>query len=52
MRNGGVDRWTTEVVADEIELIGRLERTPAGAPAEDSVPEDPVPEEFEDDLPY
>lgn len=48
----GVDRWTTEVVADEVDLIGRPARAPVGAPGGQAPPEDPVPETFDDDLPF
>ena len=48
----GVDRWTTEIWADEVDLIGRPERTPASGAGEEAAPADPVPETFDDDLPY
>ena len=42
-----VDRWTTEVVAEEIHLLSP--RAPQG----DAAPEDePEPEQFDDDLPF
>ena len=49
----GVDRWTTEVMADEIDLIGQTEKAPASSQPEDSAPEDSVPAEIDDDdLPF
>lgn len=48
----GGDRWITEVWVDEIDLIGRIEKGPGKAATQQPAPEDPVPEEFDDDLPF
>ncbi len=52
----GNDRWTTEIIADEMQMLGG--RTGAGAPAmSDSPPPaapppEPSADEFDDDIPF
>jgi single-strand DNA-binding protein len=52
----GNDRWTTEIIADEMQMLGG--RTGAGAPAmSDSPPPaapppEPSPDDFDDDIPF
>ncbi|MCD6319071.1 MAG: single-stranded DNA-binding protein [Candidatus Desulfofervidaceae bacterium] len=45
----GNKRWTTEIVAQKLQLLGRPETTPS-AVAEETVPPDEVP--FDDDIPF
>ncbi|HEY5740408.1 MAG TPA: single-stranded DNA-binding protein [Gammaproteobacteria bacterium] len=52
----GNDRWTTEIIADEMQMLGG--RTGAGAPAMGdspppaAPPPEPSPDEFDDDIPF
>jgi len=45
----GNKRWTTEIVAQKLQLLGRPETTPAAEPEETAPPEE-VP--FDDDIPF
>ena len=46
-----IDRWTTEIWVDEVQLLGRRETGESEASAEEPPP-DMVPEEFDDDIPF
>ncbi|MDX1404684.1 MAG: single-stranded DNA-binding protein [Woeseiaceae bacterium] len=53
---GGNDRWTTEIIADEMQMLGG--RTGAGAPAMSDGPPAAAPppaaaaDDFDDDIPF
>ena len=43
----GVKRYTTEIVARQVQVLTKLQETPAGAP-----PEGEEPPEADDDIPF
>ena len=45
----GVDRWTTEIWVDEVQLLGRKE---TGGSERSGEPPDMAPEQFDDDIPF
>ncbi len=53
----GNDRWTTEIIADEMQMLGSRGGSGAGASRGDSAPAAPPPsapssDDFDDDIPF
>lgn len=55
----GNDRWTTEVVADEMQMLGGrgggsapMSSDPSSGPSQSSAPPAPSSDDFDDDIPF
>ena len=49
----GNDRWTTEIVANEMQMLGGKGEKPDAPPQqENTFPEGPGPDDFDDDIPF